>query len=149
MTTDANTAVIRRYYEELWNGWRLDLAEEMIATDIRFRGSLGVSVEGREGFKHYVARVRGAFPDFHNTIEELIADEDRVAVHLTYRATHTGALFRLRPTGRRVTYTGVAIFHLKSGLITQGLVLGDTWGLLEQLGAVPPVENISQRPSAR
>ncbi|MBI4240227.1 MAG: hypothetical protein HY613_00795 [Candidatus Rokubacteria bacterium] len=51
MGTDANTALIRRYYEELWNGWRLELAEELIASDIRFRGALGVDVEGREGFK--------------------------------------------------------------------------------------------------
>jgi predicted ester cyclase len=146
MSTEANKAVIHRYYEELWNGWRLDLAENLIASNIRFRGSLGVEVEGREGFKQYVARVRAAFPDFHNTIVELLAEGDTVAVHLTYRATHTGTLFQLRPTGRRVTYTGLALFQLQAGLITRGLVLGDTWGLLEELGAVPSIERISQRP---
>ncbi len=54
MSRDANLTLIHRYYEEPWNGWRLDLAESLIATDIRFRGSLGVEVEGREGFKQYV-----------------------------------------------------------------------------------------------
>lgn len=58
--------------------------------------------------------MRAAFPDFHNTIEGLIADGDTVAAHLTYRGTHTGELFCLRPTGRRVTYTGLALFHLKA-----------------------------------
>ncbi len=89
---------------------------------------------------------RAAFPDFDKTVSELIAEDDTVAAHLTYRATHTGALFQLRPTGRRVTYTGLALFRLKAGRITRGLVLGDTWGLLEQLGAVPPIESIVQRP---
>ncbi len=146
MSRDANLTLIHRYYEELWNGWRLDLAESLIATDIRFRGSLGVEVEGREGFKQYVVKVRAAFPDFHNTVEELVADGDTVAARLTYRATHTGTLFQLRPTGRRVTYTGLALFHCKAGLITRGVVHGDTWGLLEQLGAVPAIAGISQRP---
>ncbi len=67
MSTDTNKAIIRRYYEELWNGWQLDLAEELIASDIRFRGSLGVQVEGREGFKQYVTRVRAAFLAFSET----------------------------------------------------------------------------------
>jgi steroid delta-isomerase-like uncharacterized protein len=146
MTRDINCALIRRYYEELWNGWQLDLAESLIASDIRFRGSLGIAVEGREGFKQYMARVRAAFPDFHNTVEELIADGDTVAAHLTYRATHTGTLFQLRPTGRGVTYSGLALFHIKAGLIARGVVIGDTWGLLQQLGAVPAIEGISQRP---
>ena len=146
MSQDANLALIRRYYEDLWNGWRVDLAESLIASDIRFRGSLGIEVEGREGFKQYVARVRAAFPDFHTTVEELLADGDTVAAYLTYRATHTGTLFQLRPTGRRVTYTGLALFHCKAGVIIRGLVVGDTWGLLQQLGAVPAIEGISQRP---
>jgi len=134
-TTEANKQIVRRYYEELWNGWRLGLAEEFVAPGIRFRGSLGVEVEGREAFLGYVGMVRGAFPDFHNTVEELVAEGDGVAVRLTYRGTHLGELFGIPATGRKVTYTGAAFFRIDAGRIIEGWVLGDTEGLRRQLAA--------------
>src|SRR5262245_28757117 len=102
-------AIVRRYYHDLWNAWNFDVAEELIAPDISFRGSLGVAVRGGAGFLEYVRTVRGAFPDFHNSIEELIAENDKVAARLTYSGTHQGELFGIAPTNRRVTYAGVAI----------------------------------------
>lgn len=133
--TEANKAVIRRYYEELWNRWDLAVADEIIASDITFRGSLAVTVEGREGFKQYLALVRSAFPDFQNVIEELIAEEDRVVARLTCTGTHEGGFFGIAPTGRKVTYTGVAVFRLAGGRIVDGWVLGDTLSLRQQLKA--------------
>ena len=64
---EKNRETIRRYYDELWNKWNLALANELIASDVSFRGSLAVEVQGLEGFKSYVNMVRAAFPDFHNT----------------------------------------------------------------------------------
>src|SRR5262249_49327343 len=84
MPTSQNKAPVRRYYEEMWDRWDLPLADELIAEDVAFRGSLGVSVRGREGFKEYVRAVRRAFPDFHNRVEELVAEGDRVVARLTY-----------------------------------------------------------------
>ena len=132
-----NRALIRRYYDELWNEWNLGVADEIISTEITFRGSLAVTVSGLNGFKSYVTLVRNAFPDFHNTIEEMIAEGDRVAARLTYRATQRGELFGIAPTGREVTYAGAAMFRIRSGKIVHGWVLGDTLGLLRQLGAGP------------
>ena len=59
-----NKQIIRRYYHELWNKWNLALANELIASDVSFRGSLAVEVQGLEGFKSYVNMVRAAFPRF-------------------------------------------------------------------------------------
>ena len=129
-----NKALIRRYYEDLWNRWIVDLATELIAPEVSFRGSLGVSVCGREGFLHYMAMVRDAFPDFHNTVEQLIAEGDTVVARLTYRGTHRGDLFGISPTGREVSYSGTAIFRIADGRITEGWVLGDTAHLARQLG---------------
>jgi steroid delta-isomerase-like uncharacterized protein len=133
MPLEDNKLLVRRYYEELWNRWDFALADELIAEQIAFRGSLGRNVQGREGFKDYMRAVRRAFPDFHNRVEELVAEGDRVAARLTYAGTHTGALFGIAPTGRRVSYAGVALFHIVSGQVAEGWVLGDLHGLIGQL----------------
>ena len=133
MSALQHKALIRRYYEEMWNRWDFALADELIAGDVAFRGSLGVSVQGREGFKDYMRTVRRAFPDFHNQIEELIAEDGQVVARLTYTGTHEGELFRIGPTGRRVSYAGVAIFRIAGGRIAAGWVLGDVHALVEQI----------------
>ena len=132
MSSD-NKQIIHRYYEDLWNRWSLNLAGEIIADNITFRGSLAVTVTTRAGFLEYMQLVRTAFPDFHNTIEDLIAEGDKVAARLTYRGTHKGPLFDLAPTNRPITYTGLALFTLQNGQITEGFVMGDTTTLMKQL----------------
>jgi steroid delta-isomerase-like uncharacterized protein len=130
----AHKAVVRRYYEELWNHWRLELAEELLTPDVLFRGSLSVEVRGLEGFRGYVRLVQAAFPDFHNAVEELIAEGDSVVARLTYRGTHRGPLFGLAPTGTVVSYPGMAWFRFAGGRIAAGWVVGDTWRLVQALG---------------
>src|SRR5262245_28806854 len=138
MSVTENKSLVRRYYE-MWNRWDFALADELIAEDISFRGSLGVEVRGREGFRGYMRAVRAALPDFHNHIEELIAEGDKVAARLTYTGTHRGELFGVRPTGRQVSYAGVAIFRIVAGRIIEGWVLGDVHGLVQQLSDAGPV----------
>ena len=77
--------------------------------------------------------VRRAFPDFHNRIDALVAEGDTVVARLTYTGTHSGELFGIGPTGRRVTYVGVAVFRVEAGVIADGWVLGDVHGLMRQL----------------
>ena len=139
MSTDQNKAVVRRYYDEMWNRWDMAVVDEIISEDMAFRGSLSVNAEGRDGFEYYMNLVRTAFPDFHNQIEELIAEGDKVVARLTYTGTHQGPLFGVAPTGKRVTYTGTAIFRLADGKIVDGWVNGDTLGCLRQIGAIPQV----------
>lgn len=136
MSVRENKALISRYYNDLWNKWNLAVADDLIAYEIAFRGSLAVTVQGLDGFKEYVNMVRAAFPDFHNSIEELIAEGDKVVARLTYSGTHRGELFGIAPTGRRVTYSGIAIFRIAEGKISDGWVIGDTLGLMKQLGAI-------------
>lgn len=132
--------IVTRYYEELWNLWHFELIPELIAPDITFRGSLGIDVSGRDGFRGYMETVRTAFPDFHNTIEEMIVEGDRVAARLSYRGTHLGPLLGVQPTKRPIAYSGVAIFHLREQQIVSGWVLGDAVSLWHQIGIVPPIE---------
>ena len=136
MSTETNKAIVRRYYEQLWNKWDMALADQVIAADITFRGSLGLSVQGIQSFKEYMAMVQVAFPDFHNAIEELIAEGDQVVARMSYSGSHRGELYGLAPTGKHVTYSGIAIFRIKNGKIATGWVIGDALGLMKQLGAV-------------
>ncbi len=132
-----NGAVIRRFYDELWNGWDLTVADEIVAPDLRFRGSLGTSLAGIEAFKGYVEQVREAFPDWHNRVDELIAEGDKVVARMTWSGTHRGELLGIAPTGRRVTYVGAAIFRLADAKIQDAWIVGDTQELWRALGAVP------------
>jgi steroid delta-isomerase-like uncharacterized protein len=125
--------LVRRYYEALWNRWDFALADELIAEAVVFRGSLGISVQGREGFKAYMRTIRAAFPDFHNHIEELIAENDRVTARLTYTGTQQGEVLGIAPTNRKVSYAGVALFRVVENRIAEGWVLGDVYGLVQQL----------------
>jgi steroid delta-isomerase-like uncharacterized protein len=130
---EARKALIRRYYVEMWNRWDFELADELIAESITFRGSLGVSVAGRDEFKEYMRTVQQALPDFRNHIEELIGEGDKVVARLTYTGTHEGLLFGIAPTGKKVSYGGVAFFRISGHCIAEGWVLGDRQGLIEQL----------------
>ena len=133
MQTESYKDLVRRYYEVLWNRWDFNLTDELIAESVIFRGSLGISVERREDFKEYMRTVRAAFPDFHNRIEELIAENDRVVTRLTYTGTHQGEVLGIAPTGRQVSYAGVALFRIVDNRIAEGWVLGDVHGLVQQL----------------
>lgn len=128
-------STVRRFYYELWNQWRFELATELLAPELEFRGSLGDTVRGRDAFIVYAKHVRAAFPDFRNEVEELVADEGRVAARLRYSGTHEGPIFGAEPNGQRVSYAGAAFFIFDNeGRIARAWVLGDLVTLLGQLG---------------
>ena len=129
-----NKALIERFYNEMWNEWNLAVADEIISDNVRFRGSLGSTLEGLENFKGYMETVRTAFPDWHNRIDELIVSGDRVVTRMTWSGTHRGRLLDVEPTGKRVEYVGAAIFRLAGGKIEDGWVVGDTQELWKALG---------------
>jgi steroid delta-isomerase-like uncharacterized protein len=134
--SDANIAVIRRFYEELWNRGDLAVAQELLQPEIRFRGSFGTTIEGIPAFMRYVERTRAAFPDWHNRIDELIAADEKVVARMTWTGTHQGEFFGIPPTGRTVAYVGAAIFEIRHGKIHDGWVVGDTQELWRALGVL-------------
>jgi steroid delta-isomerase-like uncharacterized protein len=131
-----NRALVRRYYDELWNQWKLELIAELLAENFRFRGSVGVTARGRNAFADYVRMMRGAFPDFHNRVESMLAEDNRVVARLQYTGTHRGKFLGIDPTGNQVSYDGVAIFAIGSHQLMSAWVLGDRYELMAQLGAI-------------
>jgi predicted ester cyclase len=128
-------ALVERFYHELWNRWELTVADEILAEDLRFRGSLGAELKGRAAFKGYVQDIRIAFADWHNEIDELLACDQRAAARLTWTGTHTGPLGDRAPTGQRVRYVGAGFFQVQAGRIYEAWIVGDTqafWTALDR-----------------
>jgi predicted ester cyclase len=126
--------LVTRFYDELWNRWDDDAVDEVLAEGFEFRGSLGQSVRGRDGWRGYRDLVRAGSADFHNEVVDLVASGDRAAVRLLYTGTHTGPLLGRETTGRVFSYAGAAFFTASGGVLASAWVLGDLASLTEQLG---------------
>jgi predicted ester cyclase len=131
MTADDNMAIVRRWNEEIWQGSET-VYEELIAPGCIFHWMGGI-LEARQT----IERVRIIFPDIAITIEDQFASGDRVATRWTLSGTHSGKLWSIPATGRRVTYTGITINRLRAGRIIEEWCEGNLLAILEQLGAVP------------
>jgi steroid delta-isomerase-like uncharacterized protein len=133
MADSRNVALVERFYHDLWDRFDKRLIPVLLTEDVRFRGSLGQVKVGHAQFGEYVDFVRTAFPDFTNTVEEIVSEGGRSFARLTYRGTHRGELFGVAPTARRVEYAGAALFRFRGDRIAEVWVLGDLHGLLRQL----------------
>lgn len=133
---EGNLKLVERFYSDMWNRFDQSVFPELLARDFRFRGSLGQEMRGHEEFGRYVDFIQQAFPDFHNRVEEIVSEGDRSFARLTYTGTHQGELFGVAPTGKRIEYSGAALFSFRDERITSVWVLGDVHGLLRQLTAM-------------
>ena len=135
MTPEQNKALVRRYVEATWNQHDTSVIDELIVADFR-QHAAGVP-QGREGVKGFFAMLHGAFPDAQNTIEDMVAEGDKVMWRSTIRATHRGAFRGIPPTGKSVTLATVNIVRLVDGQIVENWGEQDNLGLLQQLGVMP------------
>ena len=132
-----NKAIVARLFSEVINEGRFDAADELASEDVVFRGRGGkAAVSGLDSFKRVVSKLREAFPNLKFTIDDQIAEGDRVATRFTVTGTHLGDYFGTAPTGRSVTYSAVDIFRIADGKIEEVWSLSDQLHLLEQLGVV-------------
>lgn len=147
MSTEESKAAARRVYGTLNNALRTgDLAalDEVIAANAVDHNPAPGQAPGLEGIKRAFGVFRVAFPDLHFTVEDLIAEGDRVACRITTRGTHTGDFQGIPPTGKRVTQTGIDILRLAGGKIVERWGEFDSLGLLQQLGVVPGPHGVGQ-----
>ena len=133
MADARHEALIRRFYDDMWNQFDTSVFAEILEPSIRFRGSLGTETVGFDEFAGYVASIEAFAPDFHNEIVSLISEGDRTFARLRYTGTHEGEVFGLPATGRRFAYAGAAVFTIPGDRIAAVWVLGDVYGLLQQL----------------
>ena len=138
--SEENKAVIRRFYEEVWNEKNLDAIDELIAADHVDHTLPPGLPPGREGVKAFVSMYLSAFPDTKMTIEDIVAEGDKVVTRWTATATHTGELMGIPATGKQVTVTGLDINRYSGGKSVEHWGKFDQMGMMQQLGVIPAPE---------
>ena len=136
--SEENKAIVRQQEEELFTQGNLDAADEVYAPDyVGHDPSNPEEVRGLQAAKQAAADYRRAFPDLRVTVEDLIAEGDKVAARLRVRGTHLGDLNGIAPTGRRVDFTGIVMSRVEGGRIAEDWANFDDLGMMRQLGVIP------------
>jgi steroid delta-isomerase-like uncharacterized protein len=132
MPLDENKAIVRTMFEAI-NRQSLASLDKLMAPGFVLHMH-NQQTQGWEVNRHVVEDELKAFPDFHVTIEDMIAEEDKVCVRLEETGTHKGEYHGLAPTGNRLSYTVAAIWRILEGKIVEGWVIYDQMDFLKQLG---------------
>ena len=137
MSTE-NKALVRRWFEEVWNKGRVAAIDEMFHPEGVAHG-LGdtpdVKLHGPEGFKPFFHSFYNTFPDINVTIDHIISENDLVATHCTVRGTHTGNGIGVEATHKPIHITGMGLCRIKDGKIFEAWNNFDFQGLSKQIGA--------------
>jgi len=137
--SDENKALARQVFEEVQSKGDYALVDELVASDYVVHTPMGVGdVHGPEGVKQFVKTLHKSLPDLKFTVEDQIADGHRVATRWTCRGTHRGEFQGVPATGKRVTMSGITIFHVDDGKLVEAWASPDLLGLMQQIGASPP-----------
>jgi steroid delta-isomerase-like uncharacterized protein len=136
MPAPENKALIRRFYEQVWDNGNLDVCDEVFAADyVRHDLRPSEAAPGPEGQKRIAADFRSAFPDLRVEIDILVAEDDYVVGRWTASGTNRGPWGVLAATGRRATFSAVNIFRFEDGKVAEIWNHRDDLGLREQLGS--------------
>jgi steroid delta-isomerase-like uncharacterized protein len=135
MSVEENKAIFRRIVEEGFNKGNLAIVDELVATDHLNHSD---NVHGPEEYKQFITVYRTAFPDLQMTVEDQIAEGDKVVNRWTARGTHKGELMGIPPTGKQMTVMGIYVARIIGGTIMEEWGNFDALGMMQQLGVVPP-----------
>ena len=128
--------MVRVFYKELWDHADKTLIPEIFHDNFTFRGSLGPTLVGHEGFAGYVDLVTSTFGSYTTDILAMIEEGDRVSGKMRFHGYHRKELFGVPPTGRHVWWLGMPIFTFDRGKVLDLFVLGDIYGLIERMRSV-------------
>ena len=131
--SEENKILARRFYDEILNGKKMKVADEILSPEYLDHSA---AAPGLENFKTYLAMITSVFPDIKVTIEDLLADEGKVAARLTIHGTQLGSFRGFPPSGRQATWAGMDIMHISKGIITERWSERDFLNMLLQLGHV-------------
>jgi steroid delta-isomerase-like uncharacterized protein len=138
-TLDANKALVRRWFEEVWNKGRAEAIAEMFAADGIAHGlsdDAGNPLKGPADFKPFHETFRGAFPDIEVIVEDTIAEGDRVAARCSVRGKHAGDHLGVAATNAPVDFSGISIVRIKDGKIVEAWNNFDFMKMNQQIGAI-------------
>ena len=143
MGTEENKAIVRRFVEQIPNLGNTAASDELLADGFQLHFPDMPVVVGIDAFNEIPTAIRTAFPDMVETIEELIAEGDRVVERFTLRGTHLGEFMGVAPTGNQVSWTAMAEYRLDGGRIAECWVEANLLGLAVQTGVVTAHQGIT------
>ncbi len=140
MGVEENKATVQMFYDEVLNRGNLDVIDKTTAENyVDHTAPPGMS-PGREGERQWFALLRAAFPDGQTTIDDIIAEGDKVVVRATMTGTHQGDFMGIPATGKQVTISGIDVVRFHEGQSVEHWGQWDMAALMQQLGvASPPV----------
>jgi len=133
MSTEENKAIVRRFFEEVWNQQKDDVIDEIFASEVVFNGQ---SIT-RDALRKALTSRRTAFSDIHVTVDDQVAEGEKVSTRRTWRATHRGQYRSIAATGKQVTWTQISVVRFSQGRIVEDWAVGDELSILQQLGVLP------------
>lgn len=141
MAQEENKNVIKRFYHEVWNKFDLSVVDELFSPDYIFNDLPSWRKQGSQDLKEFVADNHRMFPDVYHTVDDLIAEGDKVAYRFTGTETHKAELYGplgiIPPTNKKVTWKGNGIARFNNGKIVEVWVITNNIDLMKQLGALP------------
>jgi steroid delta-isomerase-like uncharacterized protein len=138
MSAEENKALVRRFVNEILNKGNMALAPELVAEDYVELDPFPGQQPGHVGLIDSVIMMRTAFPDLHWTIEELVAEGQKVASYGIWRGTHQGVFLGIPPTGKQVTVPWMMCDACVDGKLKESRLLMNLMSLMQQVGVVPP-----------
>jgi steroid delta-isomerase-like uncharacterized protein len=148
---ETNKTLVRRWFKEVWNEGREATIGELFAeSGVTYGlGDTETEVRGPAQLKPFVRNLRNSFPDIQITINDIMAEEDKVMVRVVIEGTHAGFGLGVPPSGRRINVAGIVVIRVSKGQFVEGWNSWDQLGLLRQIGALPVTEGEDQFLSAR
>jgi steroid delta-isomerase-like uncharacterized protein len=137
MSIETNKALVRRFYEEVFTQGKITVADEICSASYVDHDPTNPAGT-LDGLKQTAMMMRSAFPDVQWTVEDMIAEGDKVAARVTMQGTQQGELIGIPPSGGTVTASCFDIIQFEAGKVVEHWGLFDSLGMLQQLGALPP-----------
>jgi predicted ester cyclase len=144
MSTESNRELVRRYYEEVLNGRKVEILDELAVSDYDEHSPFPGQPNGLEGLKARAGALLSAFNPYVFTIRDLVAEGDTVVAHWTNVATHSGSFMGIPPTGRVLTISGIDIHRLRDGKMAEHWHVVEELQMMQQLGLVPSPEGAAR-----
>ena len=143
-STAENKALVRRLIEEAWNKGNGAVIDEILSPAYVLHVPSPSPQINREVYKQAISMYRSAFSDFRFTIDDMVAEGDKVVIRWTIQGTHTGEYMGVAPTGKEVALTGISIRRIADRMITEEWLASNMLNFMQELGVVPPPDQANQ-----
>ena len=126
----------KNYIEDIFNKRKIELLDEYVSDNYTLHDAPEHFPKGKDSIKAVVTLFKSAFSDFHVTLDELISEGDLVSSKSTFKGTHTGEIFGMKATGKKISMSSLTLVRIKNGKVQESWVRNDLDGLKKQLSSL-------------